>query len=396
MQPVAAGKLRNVLVGISIDAVGVCRLPQVLAASGCRVTVVSGPGLAVLSSRHVDRHIATGRAPESVREGLEKHVEEFPDLYSWVLIADEPLLRVFLKHPAGPVLARLAPMTDDPLALARILSKVSFNQDAQKVGVPVPSFRVLTDENDRPRQSLRGAPTVAKMEESLSGSGVRVIKTEEEHEAAKAELTARPLMFQQYKPGRVGATGVLFNHGEPKCWFSYFLSHNWPHAYASSSALDIYWHPAIEPILTKIGKMTNFHGLCGIDWVMDDESGAPLVLELNPRPTPGIYAGHVAGVDFPRAIAEWMDGDPTIHRPSEKASSFHRMFPQNLFWSIDNHDAFEFFRTWQDAPISDSKLLASQFRRVATHYIPKSWRVALKGRLRGSSAGNPLHRGARA
>jgi hypothetical protein len=372
---------RNVLLAVSIDSVGVARLPQVLAAAGCRVTVVSGPGLAVTASRHVAKHITTGRSPADVRQGMEQHVERFPDLYSSGLIADEPLLRTFLSSPAVPALARLAPLTGNPLQLARILSKVSFTIDMESAGIAVPRFRVIS-ENDRLRGSWRHATSVMKTEDSLSGSGVRVIHNEEELDAANTELISRPLLAQEYEAGRVGATAVLFDNGEPRCWFSYFLSRNWPHAYAAASALEMFWHPEIESILAKLGRLTNFHGLCGIDWVLHEETGTPLILEMNPRPTPGIYASGMAGVDFSQAIALWLSGDRIVQRPVENAAGLYRMFPQNLYRAIDDHDLVEFCRTWRDAPLTDPALLLSQLRRVATHYLPGHWRRALKRQFR--------------
>jgi hypothetical protein len=145
--------IHNVLLAVSIDSVGVGRLPQVLAAGGCHVTVVSGRGLAVTASRYVAKHIATGRSPSDVRQGLEQHVEQFPDLYPWVLIADEPLLRTFLSSPAAPALARLAPLTGNPLQLARILSKVSFTADVHDLRRTLQKSRVGLCEGASPSRA---------------------------------------------------------------------------------------------------------------------------------------------------------------------------------------------------------------------------------------------------
>ena len=43
-----------------------------------------------------------------------------------------------------------------------------------------------------------------------------------------------------------------------------------------------------------------------------------------------------AGVNFSAAVADWLEGGNTIQRPLETASAMHRMFPQNLFRSIDD------------------------------------------------------------
>jgi glutathione synthase/RimK-type ligase-like ATP-grasp enzyme len=372
------GTMRKVLIGISIDAVGVARLPQILVAAGCTVHVVCGAGLAVTSSRFVSKHIRTGRSAHDVRQGLEKHVKDSPDLYSWVIIADEPLLRTFLDSAAIPELAKLAPVTADPQALSHLLSKIRFSQDAQIAGIPVPRFRALATPEDQPRQTWRGAPSVAKAEDSMSGSGVRVVRSAEELADVNATMTSRPLLFQEYKSGRVGATAVLFDRGVPRCWYSYLLCRNWPTPLAAACALDIYWHSDIEPMVVKLGKMTEFHGLCGFDWVLDENTDRPFILEINPRPTPGTYASQLAGVNFPRAIADWLDGRDTVQRPWELSSGLCRLFPQNLFRAIDDRDLVEFFKTWADAPFNDLKLLLSQIRRVATHYLPDSWRARWK------------------
>jgi hypothetical protein len=377
-------KMRNqktnhkVLLGISIDALGAARFPQVMAAAGCDVTVVCGPGLAVTSSRHVKKHVRTGRSPREVRLGLENHVAQHPDLYSLVVIGDEPLLRTFLDSPAIPQLARLAPLTADPEKLAHFLSKVYFSQAAQEAGIPVPRFRVLAEAEDRPRGTWRGTPTVAKAEESLSGSGVRIIQSAQELADVNASMTERPMLFQEYKTGQVGATSALFDHGIPKCWFSYLLRQNWPNPLAAASALEMFWHPEIEPTLVRFGKMTGFHGFCGLDWVLDESTGTPFILEMNPRPTPGLYVSQLAGVDFSAAIADWLDGVDSVQQPSETASGLRRMFPQNLFRSIDDRDPIEFVRTFTDAPFADPKLMLSYMRRVITHYLPISWRNNFK------------------
>jgi glutathione synthase/RimK-type ligase-like ATP-grasp enzyme len=374
--------MQRVLVAISIDAVGAARLPRLLADSGCEVSVVSGQGLSILSSRSVHHHVRTGRSPAEVRAGLEAELTRNSGFYSLVIIADEPLLRLFLDHPPVAELARLVPLTADPQRLAGILSKVSFTEDAAKAGIAVPEFRVIGSRDELMGEEWSGEPFVLKKEASLSGSGVMVIRGADDLEAAKADRDSGPILRQHFLTGKVGATSVLFDHGVPKCWFSYFLRRNWPNALASASAIEIFWHSDIEPMLVKLGKLTEFHGFCGVDWILDENRDQPLVLEVNPRPTPGLYLSAAAGVSFALAIGDWLRGASTVQRPSENAGGLHRMFPQNLFRAIDDREASEFVRTWMDAPWTDPGLLFAQSRRVATHYLPLSMRSRLKGWLR--------------
>jgi len=377
--------MKEILIAISIDSVGAARLPQLFAAAGCRVTVVSGAGLAITASKYVQDHIVTERPTESVRAGLEEHLSYFPARYEQVIIADEPLLRTFTVRPATPLLARLAPVTADAEKLAMMLSKVTFSQTALAAGLPTPEFRVLPAAGDLQRELWGGKPFVIKTEESLSGSGVHVIRSAGDLEQAKALLQSVPLLIQQYIPGRVGATAVYFQNGEPKCWFSYYLCRNWPNANSASSAIQVVWRKDIHPILQKLGDMTGYTGLCGLDWVLDPATGKALVLEINPRPTPGLHASHLAQVCFAEAISQSLDGK-ALFQPAAKCSSrMYRLFPQNLFRSIDDRDLREFLRTWQDAPWRDPKLLLSQLRRTITHYLPISLRHRIKVSFRGVS-----------
>ncbi len=304
-----------------------------------------------------------------------------PDRYARVLIGDEPLQRTFLNRPASPVLARVAPCVSDLQHLSRILSKVAFSEDAKQVGLPIPAFRVVAGPHQLTSADWKGVPFVIKLDETMSGSGVHIIRSREDLDMARSSLSG-PFLVQDYISGRVGATSVLFQNGKPKCWFSYFLCRNWPNPVAASSAVEICWFPEIEGMLEKIGRMTSFEGLCGIDWVLDPKSGHPLVLEMNPRPTPGMMVGFLAGVSFPAAIADALAGGSTIQRPAQVSVPMYRMFPQHLQWAIDAHRPWEFVRTWANAPWHDPKLLLSQFRRVLTHYLPRTWRDSAKSLLR--------------
>lgn len=377
----------EVLVATSIDAVGVSRLPAVLIAAGCRVTLVSGPGQAISSSRFVSHHILTQSGPAAVSQGLEAHLAAHPGKYDWVLIADEPLLCACLANPAAlPQLRQAVPLLADIERTQRLISKIDFNVDAARAGVPVPGFQVLAGADELSLDDWDGTPVVIKAERSLSGSGVRVAHRRDDLAVVKAEFVEGRLLRQEHVAGRVGATAVLFDRGVPRCWFSYYLCRQWPTPYTSASAFEIFWHPDIEPMLHKLGAMSGFHGICGADWMYEATQDRLLVLEINPRPTPGLYLGKHAGVSFPEAIRAWLAGEERIQRPDPKARAFVRMFPQNLFRAIDDRDGLEFLRTWTDAPWTDPRLFASQMRRVVSHYLPRRLRDALKHWLVGSPA----------
>lgn len=357
-------------------------MPAVFALAGLEVTVIGPRGLAITASRHVREHIATGGSPASVREAMEAHVAENPEGYARVVVVDEPLLREFVECPASPRLAALSSFLSDASRLRRMLSKIDFMQDAVHHGVPVPAFQVVSSPEELKDRNPFDQPFVVKSEFSMSGSGVHIIRNDSDLERALPKL-AGPLLIQEYLAGPVGSTAVLFRNGRPACWFSYYLRRNWPHVVAASSAIEICSLPEIENILRKVGSTRQLHGLCGIDWIVDANTGKPLVLELNPRPVPGLLAAGRAGVSFPEAIADLLEDGTAVQSPASVSPPLYRLFPQHLLWAIDERRPWEFVRTFANAPWRDPKLLVCTLRRVVTHYWPAWLRDGLKRLTRG-------------
>jgi glutathione synthase/RimK-type ligase-like ATP-grasp enzyme len=136
--------------------------------------VVRPSGLAVSSSKALYHVHRAGDTVDEVRKGLDEYLDRHGNSFGKVIIADEPLLRTFLAQPASESLAQLCSVVSDQERLRLLLSKVEFTECAERAGIPIPKFRVLKSELDMPRTTWRGRPTVAKIEESMSGSGVRV------------------------------------------------------------------------------------------------------------------------------------------------------------------------------------------------------------------------------
>lgn len=366
--------MSRLILGLSIDALGASRLPELMAAAGCEITLVCGRGLAISSSGDVSHRILTERSATAVRDAIERTVASDPQGYDRVILADEPLLRAFVDRPPSPALARITPQVASIPRLERQLSKISFSIDAADAGIPVPDYRVLENPAELATEKWDGKPFVVKRDHGFSGGGVFVIRSKAELEEAKAGIGSGRLLLQEFVAGRVGATAILMDHGRPSAWYSYYLCRNWPNGISPASALEPCWQPGMEAILVKLGKMTGFDGLCGIDWVFDESSGRLLVLELNPRPTPGMNASRLVGVSFPSALAHWLKGELFRQAPTQAGTPMYRLFPQNLFRSIADRDIVEFFRTWKDAPFRSPMLLFALLRRVLTHHLPPALR----------------------
>ena len=158
------------------------------------------------------------------------------------------------------------------------------------------------------------------------------------------------------------------------------MKESWPNRFSAACTIEIFDHPDIEALAHGIGKMTTFHGFAGIDWVLDRRNNRLTLLELNPRPTPVFYEGRAAGVDFSDALRRMWAGERTVQKPRFSGATIS-LFPQNLFRSIDDFKPLGFVRTLKDASWDEPGVTLAHLRRVATHYVPKSWKANLKPRL---------------
>src|SRR5262249_44127318 len=117
-------------------------------------------------------------------------------------------------------------------------------------------------------------------------------------------------IVQEFIKGTTISTPVLFRHGVPVCWFSYAMEHPWPTPFAAASSARITDHPDLAGALRVVGETSAFHGLAGIDWLLETDSRRLLFLELNARPIPGTFLGKRAGVDFSAALRDMAANRP--------------------------------------------------------------------------------------
>jgi len=360
----------DILLVATVDAVGVTRLPGVLSHGGCRVTVLCASKLALRRSRFVHRWLEGPRDPREMMGALRQHLARHGGGYRHVIAADEPLLWV-LRENAEDWMAPWFPAPFRGCDLDAVFSKRGFVAAASAHALPIPATRLCSSlAQVRQTASEFGFPLVLKADRGLSGSGVRVPRTNEQLEADFATLRGEAgLLVQQFVDGELGTTPVLFDRGRPVCWFSAYTREHWPTRFTSSTALEITDVADMEAILDAIGRITCFNGLCGLDWVEDPATKRIRLLELNPRPTPGLRLARRAGVDFSIAIRDWLGGRERVQRPrAPDGNPLFPMFPQALYRAIDDRRPSLAARAIADAPFRDPGLLAAQTRRVVTHY----------------------------
>lgn len=378
----------KVLLATCIDAIGPARLPALFHAAGCRVDLFSPVHLAIRRSRFVDRYLPAPEDPAAFIDRLCRFLVEHREDYAWVQYGDEPVLRGVAARSRQDCPAACLPVPRTPEHIARITDKLVFLPAAAEAGLAIPPFSLCTDRRALADAAERlGYPFMLKRGEGFAGAGVRFVATEKELAASiDWECSpSHPLMAQAFLHGSVGSSEVLFNRGQPVAWFSSFHREFWPTPWTASCVRELTALPEAEDLLDRIGRLTEYHGFAGVDWLRSSADGQLYLIELNPRPTPCYHLGPRVGVDFAAAVREMIAGNsPAVQRPQypSAAEALVYQFPQYCFRAIDDGHYARLPRVFGDVPRSDPLLVAAYVRRVATHYLPFNIRQRLRAWFR--------------
>ena len=376
----------RILLLTTLDAIGVTRLPQLFHAAGCHVSVLAPRRLAVCRSRYVAQRFFAEADLDIYLEQLRQHLNT--QAYDWVIVCDETLLWELIRRRAANAEAiwidRCLPVSLTNAEL--IASKHQFLTAAQDMGLPVPALQLCASLADATQAAQQiGYPVILRAEQSLGGSGVRLAESPAElveHYTNFAQTSA--VAVQRYVANaRSAMTEVLYDRGRLVAWNSSYLVAGWPTPMAASCVREPMNHSALEPLLQRIGALTGFHGLGGVDW-LHDERGQLHLVEFNPRPTPGYHLARQMDVDFAAALQGMLAGCNATQRPqlqpgellSERAHQY--LFPQYLYRAIDDRTYLQMRRVWRDVPWCDPLLVAAHLRRVCGHYLPQQWRERLR------------------
>lgn len=376
----------RILLLATLDALGVTRLPHLFHQAGCHVTVLAPRHLAVCRSRYVARRFEAEAAHDVYVEQLRQHLSVTD--YDWVIVCDESLLWELTRRRAANAsetwIDRCLPVAAEKAAL--IASKHHFLAVAQVAELPVPSLTICASPAAAAQVAQRlGYPVILRAERSMSGSGIRLINSQQELAQNYADLAQTgAVAVQRYLANaRTAITEVLFAHGRLVAWNSAYLVTGWPTPLAASCVREPMDHPEIEPLLQCIGALTGFHGLGGVDWLHDTQTGQLHLLEFNPRPTPGYHLAARAGVDFAAALRELLAGQSGRQSPQLQrgVQSQDYLFPQYLYRALDDQQYRQMLRVWREVPWHDPLLVAAHLRRLCGHYLPDQWRTYMR-RLR--------------
>lgn len=275
-----------------------------------------------------------------------------------------------------------------PESFSFMISRTPFMELAQKEGVRIPKTAIVRQRCDLEawvRES--GFPIILKADGSSSGEGTKVVRTLAEAEQALQFLqepvelarvvkrvilnrdlrSVRPKLQhhravvngQQYIVGRDATTLVA-------CWRGtivgalHFEVVEKQYRLGPASVMRRLDNPEIEECVAKITRRLKLSGLHGFDFLLEDGTGLPYMIEFNPRAT---QVGHLTlgtGADLPGALYAAVTATSPREAPKVTDNPIIALFPQE---SIRDPDSSFLKIGYHDVPEGEPELIRESLRQ---------------------------------
>lgn len=355
---------------------GISRLPYLLFNAGFFVDVISPKNNYIAHSSFLENHYPVPDHVDSIVEFLKKHLSSYRDIYDRVIIGDDPLLYALCKISCETWVRDIIPCSASIASVSFISSKIEFITQAHRHGIRVPDFEICVNQNQLNSAVTRlGFPVILKKSEGFGGVSLFFFKNQEEFDGF--EIT-EPLIAQKFIEGKTVSVQVLYNHGVVGAYYSYYRHRTWG-SFGITTAAKFKKFQELDEMLRILGKISNFHGMCGLDLIENKSSGELYLLEQNFRPTQMILIGKHVGVNFIDIIKNNRDGlklvDPV--RQTDESGKVIALFPSDVFRALDKIDFLGLVRWilfpsyWREICWYDLKLLLFNFRSIIKFAIDK-------------------------
>ncbi|MCC7430377.1 ATP-grasp domain-containing protein [bacterium] len=373
----------QVLIVSNENLIGLARLPKVLSEANCTVSLIAPTENFVSQTSFVTNFFPVSKDLNSQIAFLKNHLTQ--KNYDFTIIGSEVILEALKPFANEKWCQTILPVTSFE-ELETITSKTKFLRKARENGIPTPFSVECSNLDEVRKQSKKFVfPLVLKEEKSSCGLGVHIVSNQNELESVFQKIQVE-ITLQEFVDGKIGTTEVLFSKGKPVCWFSSFSLVCLPKRTGMSCVREICEQKEVEQILLQVGKMTNFTGFGGIDWILETKTNKVKLLEFNARTTPAYHLGKLADVNFSLAFQKMLEGKEFVQKPTlpKKELRTVYLFPQDIQRILTDFDLkllkrwLPFLQTSQDLPFDDKKLLLTHLKSQAKFFLTKLKKKVVK------------------
>ena len=348
------------------------RLAVALAEAGFTVETVCPAGHSIAKTTVIKRaFIYRGLAPlKSIVAAIEATK---PDL----LIPGDDLATMHLHHlhkqysrrnsrtgkPGETICALIERSIGAPENFAVIDDRTAFMHASQQAGVRVPCTEAVENEQQLKEFSAKyGFPMVLKANGTSGGTGVRVVRNEEEARKALRTLQAPPHFHRAMKRAIFDRNTTMLGPAVRRtksvvnaqsfvdgteatsvvaCWQGQVLAGlhfevlQKSHPAGPATVLRRIVHPEMTATAEKMARTLKLSGLHGFDYMLDAQRNAFLI-EINPRITQVGHLNMGAGQDLPRALVSVPFGKEIQQVPAVTDSDIVALFPKEWLRDPDS------------------------------------------------------------
>ena len=185
---------------------------------------------------------------------------------------------------------------------------------AERAGVRVPAHAVIASIEEALRfADSRGYPVVVKRPYTTAGDGVRIVENEAALRDAVTTLAApnvddlepdasRRLVIQQYVAGSICYQNVAAWQGRYLAGYAgdRLEAHGGP--MTSGTVVRYHDSPALREFSIQLVEAFGMTGLFTSEYIIEQATGLPYLIEINRRISPGTHFGAVMNVDLCAAL----------------------------------------------------------------------------------------------
>lgn len=285
---------------------------------------------------------------------------------------------------SGPSKKSLADLIERSLGPAEnypiVLSRHDLLRIASQENLLLPETKLVGSLADLDAWAKAHAfPWVLKADGTCGGRGVRIVHTHEEAEHAYQEITRPPRMSRVVKrlivdrdagwlrPWWKGASPAVivqsYVTGRPAncavaCWKGRVLAGigvevvSTQNATGPATVVRVVENPNMSLATEKIASRLGLSGFFGLDFMIEERSGATHLIEMNPRCTPLCHLQLGRGRDMVSALVAQLTGQRLHEAPPVTKNDLIAYFPRAWTFNSDLlHSCF------QDVPSDEPELV---------------------------------------
>lgn len=367
---------------------GTPRMPKALKDAGFEVATLCLRDSMLSKTRFADYHyVLPDLNPQSVASTFKRAMKDWHP--TMIAIGDETVLKflhnvmqaiekgvdVGLDEEGKQAIRNSLPL---PRYLSTSMDKSEFRTLLKELDVRCPRSRVVQSTADALSFAEEvGYPVVMKTSVSSGGSGVAVCHDEDELGLIYRRAVRMVRDFQQGK-GSITVekfiTGELCSLASASYQGEFLIGTTsekvecYPEGTGPSTVRRYFNMPEVLEFASQVIKKTKFNGFCGMDFIIEETTKLPYLIEWNARLTPHINLGKIIDADYCLALHNRLHDLP-LPTANVKEGLMIALYPQEL---IRDRNSKWINSIYHDVPHDDPELYAA-----FEAYIEERWEKRL-------------------